>query len=173
MSRGEHAPVPQADSSVRPLPRRAERMARPARVRMRRRKPWVLARRRLFGWNVRLLTRVLQLGMALKTTMRRAGTCGAVQTDCPTVRARGERVKRCWRNSPRRAVTNQRTVLGRNTVGSELWTTLVVLARTLLASCTRPPARCNTVVANLGRRPRIVLDAASGRHAGTACTACG
>ena len=32
-------------------------MARPARVRMRRRKPWVFARRRLFGWNVRLLTR--------------------------------------------------------------------------------------------------------------------
>lgn len=32
-------------------------MARPARVRMRSRKPWVLARRRLFGWKVRLLTR--------------------------------------------------------------------------------------------------------------------
>jgi len=31
-------------------------MARPARVRMRRRNPWVLARRRLFGWKVRLLT---------------------------------------------------------------------------------------------------------------------
>jgi hypothetical protein len=26
-------------------------------VRMRSRKPWVLARRRLLGWNVRLLTR--------------------------------------------------------------------------------------------------------------------
>ena len=33
-------------------------MARPARVRMRRRKPCVLARRRLFGWKVRLLTRI-------------------------------------------------------------------------------------------------------------------
>ena len=32
-----------------------DRIARPARVRMRRRKPWVLCRRRLFGWNVRLL----------------------------------------------------------------------------------------------------------------------
>ena len=32
-------------------------IARPARVRMRSRKPWVLDRRRLFGWNVRLLTR--------------------------------------------------------------------------------------------------------------------
>ena len=35
--------------------RREDRIARPARVRMRRRKPWVLCRRRLFGWNVRLL----------------------------------------------------------------------------------------------------------------------
>jgi len=39
------------------LRRRAERMARPARVRIRKRKPCVFARRRLFGWNVRLLTR--------------------------------------------------------------------------------------------------------------------
>src|SRR4051794_6570564 len=31
-------------------------IARPARVRIRSRKPWVLDRRRLFGWNVRLLT---------------------------------------------------------------------------------------------------------------------
>jgi hypothetical protein len=46
-----------ADSSVRPLRRRAARMARPARVFMRRRKPWVLARRRVFGWKVRLLIR--------------------------------------------------------------------------------------------------------------------
>lgn len=49
-------PGPQAESSERPLRRRADRMLRPARVRMRRRKPWVLARRRLFGWKVRLLT---------------------------------------------------------------------------------------------------------------------
>jgi hypothetical protein len=34
-------------------------MARPARVRLRRRKPCVLARFRLFGWKVRLLTGVL------------------------------------------------------------------------------------------------------------------
>jgi hypothetical protein len=40
----------------RPLRRRAERIARPARVRMRSRNPCVFARRRLFGWNVRLLT---------------------------------------------------------------------------------------------------------------------
>jgi hypothetical protein len=46
----------QALSLSRPLRRRAARMARPARVRMRSRNPCVLARRRLFGWNVRLLT---------------------------------------------------------------------------------------------------------------------
>src|SRR5690242_20534498 len=50
----------QADRLARPLPRRFARIARPARVRIRRRKPWVLARRRLFGWKVRLLTRGLQ-----------------------------------------------------------------------------------------------------------------
>jgi hypothetical protein len=55
----------QADSSERPLPRRAARMARPARVRIRRRKPWVLARRRLFGWKVRLLTRFLRYCTAI------------------------------------------------------------------------------------------------------------
>jgi hypothetical protein len=40
----------QADSLSRPLERRDARMERPARVRMRSRKPWVFARRRLFGW---------------------------------------------------------------------------------------------------------------------------
>jgi len=47
----------QALRRPRPLARRAEMIARPARVRMRSRKPWVFARRRLLGWNVRLLTR--------------------------------------------------------------------------------------------------------------------
>jgi len=44
-----------ADRRARPLRRRAEMMARPARVRIRRRKPWVRLRRRLLGWNVRLV----------------------------------------------------------------------------------------------------------------------
>ena len=44
----------QADSARRPLRRRPETIARPARVRMRRRKPCTRARRRLFGWKVRL-----------------------------------------------------------------------------------------------------------------------
>jgi hypothetical protein len=46
----------QALSCARPLWRRAAMTARPARVRIRSRKPWTFARRRLFGWNVRLLT---------------------------------------------------------------------------------------------------------------------
>lgn len=50
----------QADRRARPLLRRFATMARPARVRIRSRKPWVFARRRLFGWKVRLLTRGLQ-----------------------------------------------------------------------------------------------------------------
>src|SRR5205085_11571665 len=52
-------PAVQAESRARPLRRRPARMARPARVRMRSRNPWVFARRRLFGWNVRLLTEEL------------------------------------------------------------------------------------------------------------------
>ena len=63
----------QADSSTRPLRRRAARMARPARVCIRSRKPWVFARRRLFGWKVRLLTGISPLsgtaGMASETAV--------------------------------------------------------------------------------------------------------
>ncbi len=64
--RGEGA---QADSSARPLRRRPDRIARPARVRIRNRKPCVLARRRLLGWNVRLLT----AGLRDSVTRGRAG----------------------------------------------------------------------------------------------------
>src|SRR6266511_3271987 len=53
----------QAAKRARPLARRDEMIARPARVRMRSRKPWVFARRRLFGWYVRLLTVWLRLRM--------------------------------------------------------------------------------------------------------------
>ena len=56
---GPHSGRPGAGQTLtraRPLRRRAARIARPARVRMRSRNPCVFARRRLFGWNVRLLT---------------------------------------------------------------------------------------------------------------------
>lgn len=46
----------QAESSLRPLARRVEMMDRPARVRIRERKPCLRLRRRLLGWKVRLLT---------------------------------------------------------------------------------------------------------------------
>jgi len=45
----------QAERRVRPFERRAARIARPARVRIRARKPCVLARLRLFGWKVRFM----------------------------------------------------------------------------------------------------------------------
>ena len=64
---GQHAG--QADRPERPLRRRAARMARPARVRIRNLNPCVFARRRLLGWNVRLLTSVSRCGSAC----RRAG----------------------------------------------------------------------------------------------------
>lgn len=44
----------QAESARRPLRRRPDTIARPARVRIRKRKPCTRARRRLFGWKVRL-----------------------------------------------------------------------------------------------------------------------
>ena len=47
--------ITQADNSARPLRRREDRIERPARELMRARKPWVRERRRLLGWNVRLL----------------------------------------------------------------------------------------------------------------------
>ena len=56
----------QADSSPRPLRRREDRIARPARVRIRSRKPCVFARRRLFGWKVRLLTVGLHHGLHIR-----------------------------------------------------------------------------------------------------------
>jgi hypothetical protein len=43
-----------AESRERPLALRLARIARPARLRIRRRNPWVFLRRRLFGWKVRL-----------------------------------------------------------------------------------------------------------------------
>jgi len=61
----------QAERTLRPFWRRPARMARPARVRIRNRNPWVFARRRLFGWNVRLLTRGLQGNSAQETVQVR------------------------------------------------------------------------------------------------------
>src|SRR5699024_3379777 len=72
------SPSSQAESSARPLARRAFRMLRPARVRMRARKPCFLARRRLFGWNVRLLMVLLDRGHGRAP---RGGVWSAARTD--------------------------------------------------------------------------------------------
>ena len=48
-----------AERRSRPLARLLARIARPARVRMRARKPCLRARRRLLGWNVRFMSGLL------------------------------------------------------------------------------------------------------------------
>jgi len=78
-------------------------MARPARVRIRRRKPWVRLRRRLLGWNVRLLTGKLpnlQSGHNSGTVLTRhasqagrAGGSGRYGSDLLTVRGTAKPVK--------------------------------------------------------------------------------
>jgi hypothetical protein len=89
---GQHRRRGQAESSARPLRRRAERIARPARVRIRRRKPWVFARRRLFGWNVRLVTRVSNcLSRGPRDECVRPGPCA--ELDCST------HAPRAWANA--------------------------------------------------------------------------
>ena len=50
---------PETLRRLRPLRRRAARIDRPARVRIRRRKPCVFARRRVFGWYVRFPLAIL------------------------------------------------------------------------------------------------------------------
>ena len=65
---------------ARPLRRRAARTARPALVRMRSRNPCVLARRRLFGWNVRLLTGDSRYGLLTRLGSRAARRASAQQT---------------------------------------------------------------------------------------------
>jgi hypothetical protein len=65
---------------ARPLRRRAARTARPALVRMRSRNPCVFARRRLFGWNVRLLTEGSRYGGCFGRCMCPAARPGRFRT---------------------------------------------------------------------------------------------
>ncbi len=65
----------QALSSLRPLRRRAEMIDRPARVRMRDRKPCLRLRRRLLGWKVRLVIGLLPNEMSVKSY----GLCSALR----------------------------------------------------------------------------------------------
>ena len=77
----------QTDSRLRPLRRRRERIARPCRVLIRRRKPCFFFRRRLFGWYV-LFTFLPSLGrVALGRMAERVGFE-------PTDRLHGQRFSR-------------------------------------------------------------------------------
>ena len=62
--------------------------ARPARVRMRRRNPCVLCRRRLFGWNVRLLTGVLSDVFRVVTPVGRGARTSGRREAAPALPAR-------------------------------------------------------------------------------------
>ena len=65
-------------SERRPLPRRADTMARPARVRILSRKPCTRARRRLFGWKVRLpLATAVSPQSHLASDLRHHAWCGS------------------------------------------------------------------------------------------------
>lgn len=110
--RGEHAS--QADRRLRPLLRRAARMARPARVRMRSRNPWVRDRRRLFGWKVRLLTAGSPEYWLVKSTLSPSRPDGA--QDSPTTDGRpsqgthpgpGQRTRGCVGPARRHAAHTQ------------------------------------------------------------------
>ena len=77
----------QAESRSRPLRRRPAMIARPARVRIRSRKPCVRARRRLFGWKVRLPLLTVDSPGRRRGTMPAAGLfwCWTVvRWWCPT-----------------------------------------------------------------------------------------
>ena len=119
---GEHAwlllrPQPQAARRLRPLRRRLDRIERPARVRMRRRKPWVLCRRRLFGWNVRLLNVFTPLE-GLGTTVwspgrRRARTPSPVEVNWHRSPMNDPEVRLSWTcGTGRRRCTDLPTVRG-------------------------------------------------------------
>ena len=68
----------QADSRARPFWRRAEMMARPARVCIRFRKPCFLARRRVLGWYVRFMSGLL---LASVDVVRKGSARNAVEND--------------------------------------------------------------------------------------------
>ena len=109
----------QAASFWRPLRRRDATIARPARVRMRSRKPCLRLRRRLFGWYVRLLTAMLPYGnrsvrRSGMTRGRPQGPVGSTATAHPRCDRHSGGSRACDRS--RSDPTSQR--YGRTTAGS-------------------------------------------------------
>ena len=68
-------------------------MARPARVRMRRRKPCFLARRRLFGWNVRFDMMLLSIEYAAYTPEQTEKSQAPIRGNLLKLRLSGPNVK--------------------------------------------------------------------------------
>ena len=93
----------QADSRVRPLSRRALMIDRPARVRIRARKPCLRARRRVFGWKVRFtgsrLSGRLDVGLSL------SGVLDERQVPRPTTIRCSRRAATAILNAPRLAAS--------------------------------------------------------------------
>jgi hypothetical protein len=119
----------QAARRARPLRRREDRIDRPARVRMRRRNPWVLARRRLLGWNVRFDTKDSGISPGFSTGRGDLGQCSnAVVSSCcgttggavyagmgtaPTGQTQPPTVQRQCRGRSNRAAWDRRCCAGR------------------------------------------------------------
>jgi len=101
---------------------------------MRNRKPWVFARRRLFGWNVRLLTRGLQEKVEYGRKLEK-GCAGRRSEGTPTVRA-----------DSRQGQTRGRPLCDSSHLGtaqSSQWTSPVVgTAQTVENSLKHKAARC-------------------------------
>jgi len=98
--RGQHSSgSPQAESRLRPLSRRAATIVRPARVRIRNRKPCVRARRRLFGWNVRLLTADVSEDSSGRSQVRSFGHRNQA-IDLSTLRSTSARVNQAASDMP-------------------------------------------------------------------------
>ena len=93
----------QAESARRPLRRRPDTIARPARVRIRRRKPCTRARRRLFGWKVRLPLATTFSSLCCHPaaqTLRIGRVCGSTGGGLGAAGRRGPQVVRVAAVSP-------------------------------------------------------------------------
>ena len=89
---------PQAESRLRPLSRRRLMTARPARVRIRLRKPCLRLRRRTFGWYVRFMEKTHRGGKEVEV---RGGRLWSPPNLVKDERARFSRVRRDGAKNPR------------------------------------------------------------------------
>jgi hypothetical protein len=163
--------VAQAARRVRPLPRRAERIARPARVRMRSRKPWVFARRRLFGWYVRLLTSGLRLRCLRATSARKGplrglfrlasrGSVGHPAAAYPTRSDRASRSRVRARSGTGKACVTSPAISAHSTMPSATARHVVYRTTEIIAQPNAPP--CGRRVEGLWTT--LLTCAVAGKH---------